>query len=96
MVVNLASNEYSRAVDRTVLDGAWVTPRFLDRGTSGEYRMVSFFAKYARGLMARHLVQTRARTRKAIRDFDLAGYRFDPGRSTSAEPVFLRDERQRA
>lgn len=91
VVVNLASNEYFSAVDTSRLDGRLVTPRFLDRGKDGSYRIVSFFAKRARGMMAAHLVTSRARTVKAVREFAADGYRFDPDRSTADEPTFVRD-----
>ena len=92
--MNLASNEYFSAVDVDALEGRLVTPRFLDRGKDGSYRIVSFFAKRARGLMAAHLVTERARTVKAIREFDADGYRFDADRSTPDEPTFVRDGAQ--
>lgn len=91
VVVNLASNEYVRAVRVDGLDGRLITPRFLDEGKDGSYRMVSFFAKRARGEMAAWLVRNRVRTIKAMTSFDGAGYRFDPARSTTAEPTFVRD-----
>ncbi len=91
VVVNLASNEYFTAVRPDRLEGRVISPRFLDRGTDGSYRIVSFFAKRARGEMAAWLVVNRARTIKAIREFDGAGYRYDRERSTPEEPVFLRD-----
>jgi cytoplasmic iron level regulating protein YaaA (DUF328/UPF0246 family) len=90
-VINLASGEYARSVDLDRLDGRVISPRFLDQGPDGSYRMVSFFAKRARGEMAGWVVRNRIRTIKAISDFDEAGYRFDPERSTDDQPTFLRD-----
>lgn len=90
VVVNLASNEYFSAVKPDKLGGRVVTPKFLDEGPDGSYRMVSFFAKRARGEMAAHLVTSRARSEKAIREFTGAGYRYDPARSSRQEPVFVR------
>lgn len=90
VVVNLASNEYAGVVDLDRLDGRLISPRFLDEGRDGEYRVVSFHAKRARGEMAGWLVRNRVRTIKAIREFDEAGYRFDPDRSTADEPTFVR------
>lgn len=89
-VINLASNEYFGAVDTDRLEGKLISPRFLDEGKDGSYRIVSFFAKRARGEMAAWLVTNRVRSMKAIQDFDVAGYRYDPDRSTSDEPTFTR------
>jgi cytoplasmic iron level regulating protein YaaA (DUF328/UPF0246 family) len=72
------------------LAGRVISPRFLDARDDGDYRVVSFFAKRARGAMAGWLVRNRVRTIKAIREFDGLGYRYDPERSTSAEPAFVR------
>ncbi len=90
-VVNLASGEYFRSVDTSRLEGRLISPRFLDQTKDGEYRIVSFWAKRARGTMAAWLVTNRVRTMKAIADFDDDGYRFDPDRSTDDEPAFVRD-----
>ena len=91
VVVDLASQEYSRVVDRDRLGARVVAPRFLDVPASGgEPKVVSFFAKQARGQMAAWLVLQRVRTVKALRDFDAAGYRYDADRSTPDEPTFVR------
>ena len=89
-VVDLASNEYAGVVQADALDGRLISPRFLDQGPGGDYRIVSFHAKRARGEMAAWLVLNRVRTLKAITEFDAAGYRYDPDRSTPDEPVFTR------
>lgn len=89
-VVNLASNEYFSAVDADSLDGRLITPTFLDQGKGGDYRVVSFFAKRARGEMAAWLVRNRIRSVRAIREFDAAGYAYDPSRSSPDQPVFIR------
>ena len=90
VVVNLASGEYFRSVDASVLEGTLVSPRFLDQAPSGEYRIISFSAKWARGAMAAWLVRNRVRSSRAIKDFDVGGYNYDPARSTPTEPTFLR------
>jgi hypothetical protein len=90
VVVNLASEEYFRAVRTDALAGRLVTPRFLDADPQGHHRVVSFFAKRARGEMAAWLVLNRVRSVRALRDFDAAGYRYDAGRSTADSPVFIR------
>ncbi|HUG84948.1 MAG TPA: peroxide stress protein YaaA [Euzebya sp.] len=91
VVVNLASGEYARAVRTAALDSRMISPRFLDQGPDGRYRIVSFFAKRARGEMAAWLVTNRVRSMRRLVDFDGAGYRFDPDRSTDEEPTFIRD-----
>ncbi|MEY2472482.1 MAG: uncharacterized protein QOK28_1811 [Actinomycetota bacterium] len=90
VVINLASGEYFRSVDTSALGGTVVSPRFLDEAPNGDYRIISFSAKWARGAMAAWLVQNRVRSPRAVRDFDVAGYRYDPARSTPSEPTFLR------
>lgn len=96
VVVNLASGEYFRAVRPDGIDGDVVSPRFLDGDTNGTYRVVSFFAKRARGEFAAWLVCNRVRTRTALTRFDGAGYRYDAARSTPDEPTFTRPHRLRA
>lgn len=93
VVVDLASDEYASAVQPDRLAGRVIRPRFLDRTKAGEYRIVSFHAKRARGEMAAWLVLNRVRTAKAITRFDAAGYAYDPGRSTADRPTFVRDPR---
>lgn len=90
VVVNLASNEYFRAVRPDALDGRLISPRFLDADDHGQYRVVPFFAKRARGEMAAWMVLNRVRSVRALREFDGAGYRYDPDRSTPNEPAFIR------
>jgi hypothetical protein len=92
-VVDLASEEYARAVRFDDLDARVVTPRFLDADPAGHHRTVSFLAKRARGEMAAWLVTNRVRSVRALRDFDGAGYRYDPGRSAPDRPVYLRAHR---
>lgn len=89
LVVNLASNEYFKSVRRERLTGDLVSPTFRD-WKSGQYKIISFFAKRARGMMAHWLIANRVLTREAIDTFDLGGYRHDPITSTHAVPVFVR------
>ena len=95
-VVNLASEEYSSVIRPAVLDARIVSPRFEDADASGRYRVVSFFAKRARGMMAGWLVQHRVRTVAALKRFDEGGYRFSRERSAPDQPVFVRDARPSA
>ncbi len=91
VVVNLASAEYAKVVQPERLAGRLVSPRFEDADDAGRYRVVSFFAKRARGEMAAWMVHHRVRTPGALKKFDGAGYRFDARRSTAEVPVFVRD-----
>ena len=91
VVVDLASQEYSRVVDRDRLGARVVAPRFLDvPAAGGEPRVVSFFAKQARGEYAAWLVLERVRSVRALRGFAAAGYRYDADRSTPDVPTFVR------
>ena len=102
VTVNLASEEYFKVVclnDRPVneqdvvsegLQGQLVSPVFQDAKGSGDYKIVSFYAKRARGLMARYIVQNRLTRAEDLRGFNLEGYRFDDGVSTVDRPVFRR------
>jgi len=88
-LINLASNEYFGAVQPERINGRVISPKFLDE-KNGDYKVISFFAKRARGSMAAWLVLERVDTIKGITDFDVDGYRYDPSRSTPNEPVFIR------
>lgn len=91
LVVNLASNEYFRSVKPKQLGGRLVTPIFKDE-KNGEYKVISFFAKKARGAMARYIIQNRIKSARALTEFDGLGYSFDAQSSTPDEPVFKRAE----
>ncbi len=90
VIVNLASMEYSSAVDLDALDARVVAPRFEDQGPRGDWKVISFSAKRARGLMAGWLVQHRVRSVRALTEFDEGGYRFVPELSQPDVPVFRR------
>lgn len=90
VVVDLASQEYSASVDLSALPARVVSPRFEDQGPGGDWKVISFSAKRARGLMAGWLVQHRVRSVKALTDFDEGGYRHVPELSTPDVPVFRR------
>lgn len=91
VLVNLASNEYFSAIDTAQLPGRVIAPRFLDYNR-GDYRVLSFFAKRARGRMAGWLIRDRVTSIKAIASFDLDGYRYCADRSTPDQPVFIRKQ----
>ena len=88
-VLNCASVEYFSAVQSEALTAQVVTPVFLE-DRDGEAKIVSFFAKKARGMMARYVVQNRINTAEGIKDFDLGGYSFQPADSTHAKLIFTR------
>jgi len=90
-VINLASNEYFKAVQPKALKGRLITPVFRDC-KNGQYKIISFYAKKARGLMSRYIIQNRIETAEAIKAFDLEGYYFSPEQSRGDTWVFLRDE----
>ena len=90
VLVNLASNEYFSVVQPERFDGRIITPRFLDAKGDGDHKIVSFFAKQARGSMAGWIVRERITTAKALTDFAANGYRYDPTESTPNSPVFKR------
>ena len=89
VVINLASQEYFKAVDRKVLKGRVVDCVF-EEGKAGRYQVVSFFAKRARGLMARYATQHRISTPSQLQAFDLEGYAYAPGASAPERLVFRR------
>ncbi|MCB1172826.1 MAG: YaaA family protein [Leptospiraceae bacterium] len=97
VILNLASREYARAARLPELQGERapelqvIEPHFLDRSRKGEYKMMTAYAKRARGLMARFVVSHRIQNPTDLQRFDLEGYRLDPAAGTPASPVFKRD-----
>ncbi|KQV49188.1 hypothetical protein ASC95_16270 [Pelomonas sp. Root1217] len=89
VIVNLASQEYFRAADRKALKPRVVDCQFED-WKNGEYKIISFFAKRARGLMARYAIQHRLETPEALKGFNLDGYRLAPEVSSPDRLVFRR------
>lgn len=90
VLINLASQEYFGSVQTSQLTADTIAPVFLDAKGDGDYKIVSFFAKRARGAMAGWIIQNRVKTRSALEDFDGMGYRFDSERSTPISPTFIR------
>jgi hypothetical protein len=88
-VVNLASNEYAKAIDWRKLPVPVIEPVFKD-WKNGGYKIISFFAKWARGAMVRYAALLKAETPEALKGFDIGGYTFDPEQSTDTKWVFLR------
>ena len=91
MLVNLASNEYFKVIDTSRLKAEVITPVFKDY-KNGKYKIISFYAKKARGLMSAYIIQNRIDNIEKLKDFKTAGYKFDRATSTNTELVFLRKE----
>ena len=89
MVVNLASQEYAKSVDRKVLKARVIECVFQDK-KNGQYKIISFFAKQARGMMLRHAITQRAKSPKDLMSFQLGGYAFAPEVSDDDTLVFRR------
>lgn len=89
VIVNLASNEYFKAVDRKALK-ARVVECVFEEHKNGQYKVISFFAKRARGLMARYAIQKRIKDVKKLEAFDAEGYVFNPSASAADRLVFRR------
>jgi len=88
-LVNLASQEYFGAVDARALKLPVVTPHFRE-SKDGESRIISFFAKKARGGMARFAIDERIEKAEDLKAFDRDGYRFDKAASTGSDWIFIR------
>jgi len=88
-LVNLASQEYFGAIDAKALKLPVVTPQFREE-KNGESRIISFFAKKARGAMARFAIDERVETVADLKGFDRDGYKFDKAASSETEWIFIR------
>ncbi|CAM2740718.1 peroxide stress protein YaaA [Vibrio diazotrophicus] len=91
VLINLASNEYFKAVKPKALEAQVITPVFKDC-KNGQYKVISFFAKKARGMMARYIIENRIESVKQLESFDTAGYYYCAAESTATELVFKREE----
>lgn len=90
VIVNLASREYFRAADRKQVLVPRVLECVFEDWKDGQYKVIGFFAKRARGLMARHAIKRRVATPAGLRKFDAEGYAFDPSASAPDRLVFRR------
>jgi cytoplasmic iron level regulating protein YaaA (DUF328/UPF0246 family) len=91
-LVNLASNEYFKAVNKKALNADIITPIFKDC-KNGQYKVISFYAKKARGMMARYIIENQITSLEALKSFDVAGYYFSAeATQKDNDPVFLRAE----
>jgi cytoplasmic iron level regulating protein YaaA (DUF328/UPF0246 family) len=92
VVINLASQEYFKAVDQKVLKARVIECVFEDY-KGGKYKVISFFAKRARGLLARYAIQKHIQNPEKLKDFDLDGYAYEDSVSDVNRWVFRRREK---
>jgi cytoplasmic iron level regulating protein YaaA (DUF328/UPF0246 family) len=90
VLINLASNEYFKAVDAKNLNMRLITPVFKD-WKNGQYKIISFYAKKARGLMSRYVIANKLTEPDDLKAFDYDGYQFSAEMSKADEWVFTRD-----
>ncbi len=90
VLVNLASNEYFKAVQAKKMSARIITPIFKD-SKNGQYKIISFYAKKARGLMSRYIIDNKISDVEQLKSFDSDGYYFSQEQSTGDDWVFLRD-----
>ncbi|MDJ0882355.1 MAG: peroxide stress protein YaaA [Gammaproteobacteria bacterium] len=88
-LINLASNEYFKSVKTKNINGQIITPAFKDY-KNGQYKMIGFFAKKARGLMARYLIDHQLTDPNSLKDFNTEGYQFNTKLSDEKNWVFTR------
>ena len=91
VLLNLASNEYFSAVKRSALKARVIDTEFRDQ-KNGQYKIISFYAKKARGMMSRFVISERIDNPEHLKQFDVQGYRFDNELSKPEKLVFLRAE----
>ena len=89
ILVNCASNEYFNAINLNSLLLKVITPVFMER-KNGKEKVISFFAKNARGAMARFIIQNRLKSEEDIKKFDLDGYNYSAEKSGEGKLVFIR------
>ncbi|MCO4794583.1 MAG: peroxide stress protein YaaA, partial [Bacteriovoracaceae bacterium] len=81
--------EYFGAIDTKKLNSKVITPVFKEN-KDGKVKIVSFFAKKARGMMSRYIIDNKISNPKDLLKFDVDGYKYDSSLSTELEPVFVR------
>ncbi len=93
-LINLASQEYFKSTQPKNLEGKIVSPVFKDE-KNGKFKIISFYAKKARGMMASFLIKNRIKSMDDLQKFNDSGYQFEPSESTDLQPVFLRSVQNR-
>jgi len=91
IIINLASNEYFKSVKTKQLNARIITPVFKD-AKNGQYKIISFYAKKARGLMTRYIIEKGLKTPTALKKFNVDGYEFNEELSAGDNWVFTREE----
>ena len=91
VLINLASDEYYKSVKPKKLNAEIVKPVFLDE-KNGKFKVISFYAKKARGLMSRYIIENRLTQPEQLKAFDSEGYFFDEEAPGKGELVFKRHE----
>jgi len=91
VLLNLASNEYFKSVKPKSLNAEIIAPAFKD-WKNGQYKIISFYAKKARGLMAAYVIKNRITEAAQLKQFDAAGYYYNTELSTDKQWIFTRDE----
>ena len=89
ILVNCASQEYFQAVDMTTLKLKVINPIFMEK-KNGENKIISFYAKKARGLMARYIIENKLREISDLKKFNLENYNYQKELSTETNLIFLR------
>ena len=89
VLINLASNEYFKSVRPKLLEGRVITPQFKEM-KKGQYKTIGIYAKRARGLMSRYIIQNRLGEPEQIKDFAMDGYSFNPNHSSGDRWAFTR------
>lgn len=90
-LINLASEEYFKVVNKQKIHADIITPKFLDY-KNGQYKIISFYAKKARGMMARFIAQNQLKNPEDLKEFNQDGYYFSASQSDKNTWVFLRNE----
>ena len=91
LLVNISSDEYYKSVKESKIQAEIIKPVFLDQ-KNGQYKVISFYAKKARGLMARYIIENKLEKAEDLKSFNISGYYFDAESSLKGELVFKRDE----
>ncbi len=90
VLINLASNEYFKSINKKTLGKRIISPIFKD-AKNGQYKVISIYAKKARGLMTRFIIQNQITNPEDLIGFDAEGYYYHEGLSKKDQPVFVRD-----
>ena len=90
-LINLASNEYFKVIQKKNLEGTIVTPAFKE-ARDGGFKMIGIYAKKARGLMSSYIIKNRIKNPEDIKEFNLDGYKFNKKLSTDTDWTFTRKQ----